>query len=71
MNDKQSELAYGIVRKFEDGTTLWYEPITDEIDGFVLRGSKDRIQTVYSEKREAYIMDSQDKNIISVYPKRM
>jgi polygalacturonase len=23
--------------EFEDGTILWYEPITDTIDGFVLR----------------------------------
>lgn len=70
MNEKQPELAYGIIREFQDGTTLWYEPITDEIDGFVLRGNKGLIQTVFSEKREAYIMDSQDENILDVYPKR-
>ena len=70
MNDNQSGLAYGIIRKFENGTTLWYEPITDEIDGFVLRENKGCVQTVYSEKREAYIMDCKDENIIDVFPKR-
>jgi len=70
MNNNQSGLAYGIIREFEDGTTLWYEPITDEIDGFVLRGNEGYVQTVYSEKREAYIMDYKDENIIDVFPKR-
>ena len=32
-----NKLDYGVVREFKDGTTLWYEPITDEINGFVLR----------------------------------
>lgn len=31
------QLKYGIIKEFEDGTILWYEPITDTIDGFVLR----------------------------------
>lgn len=31
------QLRYGLIEEFEDGTTLWYEPITDTIDGFVLR----------------------------------
>lgn len=30
-------LMYGVIKNFDDGTSLWYEPITDEIDGFVLR----------------------------------
>ena len=70
MNNNQSGLVYGIIREFEDGTTLWYEPITDETDGFVLRGNEGYVQTVYSEKREAYIMDDKDENIIDVFPKR-
>lgn len=31
------ELDYGVVSEFSDGTELWLEAITDEIDGFVLR----------------------------------
>lgn len=31
------ELDYGVVVTFDDGTELWLEAITDEIDGFVLR----------------------------------
>lgn len=32
-----NKLDYGIIKEFKDDTTLWYEPITDEINGFVLR----------------------------------
>lgn len=31
------QLRCGLIEEFEDGTTLWYEPITDVIDGFTLR----------------------------------
>lgn len=32
-------LNYGLVMRFRDGTDLYYEPLTDEIDGFVLRAN--------------------------------
>lgn len=64
------KIPYGIIRKFENGTTLWYEPITDETDGFVLRVRESPIQTVFSEKRGAYIMDLEDDKIIAVFPKK-
>lgn len=37
MDGVDSGLMYGIVKEFENGTTLWYEPITDVVDGFVFR----------------------------------
>lgn len=40
-------LTYGIIKEFEDGTTLWYEPITDEIDAFVLRSQEGNIIRIY------------------------
>lgn len=43
------KLTYGIIQEFEDGTTLWFEPITDERDGFALRQSDGSIQSVYSD----------------------
>lgn len=30
-------LTYGMIKELDFGITLWYEPITDVIDGFVLR----------------------------------
>ena len=36
-------LIYGFIKEFKDGTTLWYEPITDEVSGFVLKMSEDSI----------------------------
>lgn len=33
------KLEYGIIKEFKDGTTLWYEPVTDTLDAFVLRGA--------------------------------
>jgi len=30
-------LDYGVVAEFDNSMELWLEPITDEIDGFVLR----------------------------------
>lgn len=65
--DKPHELVYGIVREYSNGTTLWFEPITDELDGFVLRKSGGSIQTVFSEDRDAYIADMNDPNIVAVY----
>lgn len=45
-------LDYGLIREFKD-TDLWFEPITDEIDGFVLR-SKDgvEIKGIYDNYRD-------------------
>lgn len=37
---KRGELTYGVITEFENGNVLWYEPITDEINGFVLRTSE-------------------------------
>lgn len=63
----KQELSYGIVKKYDNGTTLWFEPITDEKDGFVLRKSDSTIQSIFSEKRDTYIMDRNDPNVIAVY----
>ena len=68
--DKPEELAYGIVREYSNGTTLWFEPITDELDGFVLRKSGGSIQTVFSEDRDVYIADMNDPNIVAVYEQK-
>lgn len=44
-------LQYGIIRKIGNDMMLWYEPITDEIDGFVLRDVReDSIIAIYTEK---------------------
>lgn len=64
---KPEELIYGIVREYSNGTALWFEPITDELDGFVLRKSGGLIQTVFSEERDVYIADINDPNIVAVY----
>lgn len=40
MRVSESKFTYGIIKENPNGTTLWYEPITDEVDGFVLRSSK-------------------------------
>lgn len=37
---------YGIVKEYEN-CTLWFEPITDELNGFVLRTKTDAIIEVY------------------------
>lgn len=42
------ELKYGTVKEFENDTTLWYEPVTDAIDGFVLRGHDGNIIKVWT-----------------------
>ena len=47
----KDEFEYGVVAKFEN-TLLWYEPITDEINGFVLRHKEDSsIRTIYREEK--------------------
>lgn len=66
----QQELSYGIVREYNNGTTLWFEPITDELDGFVLRKSDGTIQTIFSKDRDAYIIDKNDPNIIDIYEQK-
>ena len=63
----ENELTYGIIREYANGTTLWFEPITDTLDGFILRKSDHSIKTVFSEEREAYISDTTDQNIIRVF----
>lgn len=42
------QLEYGIIKDFGNGITLWYEPITDVIDGFVLREKDGSIIKVWS-----------------------
>ena len=44
------KLEYGIVKEFGDGTVLWYEPITDNIDGFVLRTAYGDMKKVWTVK---------------------
>ncbi len=41
-------LTYGLVKEFENETELWFEPITDEIDGLVLRTSDGSIIQVWT-----------------------
>lgn len=43
------ELDYGVVAEFEDGTELWLEAITDEIDGFVLKHKDGSNITMFPE----------------------
>lgn len=40
-------LTYGIIKEFKNGTSLWYEPITDNLDGFVLRATDDDIIEIW------------------------
>lgn len=67
---EKQELSYGIIKKYENGTALWFEPVTDEKDGFVLRKSGSKIQSAFSEKRDTYIMDRNDPGVIAVYAQR-
>jgi hypothetical protein len=46
--DMMEQLGYGLIEEFENGTTLWYEPITDVIDGFVLRKRDGSIIRIYT-----------------------
>lgn len=41
-------LRYGLIEEFEDGTALWYESITDDLDGFVLRIQDGSIIRIYT-----------------------
>lgn len=67
---KNKELSYGIVKKYDNGTTLWFEPVTDELDGFVLRKSGSLVESVFSKVRETYIMDKNDPNILAIYEQK-
>ena len=42
------QLTYGFIKEFEDGTTLWYEPIADTVDGFTLRKQDGSIIQIYT-----------------------
>lgn len=46
-----NKLEYGIIKEFDDGTILWYEPITDKIDGFVLRREYGAIIKTWLEEK--------------------
>jgi hypothetical protein len=46
----KDEFEYGIIAEFQN-TILWYEPITDEVNGFVLRQKEDSgILAIYREE---------------------
>ena len=66
--DDKMGLSYGCVQRYHDGTSLWYEPISDTADGFVLRNGQ-RFGSQYSEAREQYILDQDDPSVIAVYEK--
>ena len=38
----KNELTYGIIREYANGTTPWFESITDTLDGVILRKSDHR-----------------------------
>lgn len=48
MNEMNYGLTYGCVAEFLNDTSLWFEPITDEIDGMVLRVSDGSIIQVWT-----------------------
>lgn len=48
MNEMDYGLTYGLVKEFNNCTQLWYEPITDEIDGFVLRDTRGSIIQIWA-----------------------
>lgn len=43
------ELDYGVIKEYED-SDLWYEPITDILDGFILRNKDQSIVAIYPEE---------------------
>lgn len=43
VNEMDYGLTYGCVAEFLNDTSLWFEPITDKIDGLVLRDGNDSI----------------------------
>lgn len=63
------KLEYGIVKEFKDGTTLWYEPVTDTLDAFVLRDSNEGIINIGKDNNIGQlielnnIIDEQRKDI--------
>ena len=57
----KDEFKYGVIREFKH-TDLWFEAITDDTDGFVLRGKDDSIIAVFpQEKRDEgpYLTDEE------------
>ena len=44
----QRHLVYGIILEMDGGEQLWFEPITDVLDGIVLRDKDDGILRVWS-----------------------
>lgn len=63
------QLSYGCLLKFENGTSLWYEAVSDMEDGFVLRRGCE-VRSQYSQKRQAYILDPDDPGVIDIYERR-
>ena len=45
------ELKYGVIKEHSD-YDLWYEPITDDIDGFVLRDKNGGIVSIFSKDKD-------------------
>lgn len=46
----KNEFEYGVINEFNN-TELWYEPITDEINGFVLKlKNNGNILAIYMEE---------------------
>ena len=41
------EIEYGIIKEFENGKVLWFEPITDDSNGFVLRNDDGNIISIW------------------------
>lgn len=52
---EDSIITYGIVGRFE-GLEVWFEPITDEIDGFVIREPNGHIVRVYMPHDETGVL---------------
>jgi hypothetical protein len=48
------ELEYGVIKEYTD-YDIWYEAITDEIDGFVLRDKNGAILKTFSEDQRQAI----------------
>lgn len=67
--DDKTSLSYGCVQRYQDGTSLWYEPISDTADGFVLRKGQ-RFGSQYSEARGQYILGQDDPSVIAVYERK-
>jgi hypothetical protein len=44
-------IEYGLIKEYDD-FDIWYEPITDEIDGFVIRSKDGYILKVFSKNIE-------------------